>query len=89
MHPIPQMLDPPGQPIHSRVPPPFVKIVRPQFMVWDIAGEHRKATLHDRVRDGYDGPLFPTAGSEALLQRRYLCPLRAYGSMSALGQDGP
>ena len=29
MHSIPQMLDPPGQPIHGIVPPPGVKIVRP------------------------------------------------------------
>jgi len=39
MHPISQMLDPAGQPIHGIVPPPFVKIVRPQFMVWYVAGE--------------------------------------------------
>ena len=89
MHPISQMLDPPGQPIHGRVPPPFVKIVRPRFMVGDIAGEHRKDTLHDRVRDGDEGRLFPTAGCEALLQRRYIRPLRAYGSMNELCQDGP
>jgi hypothetical protein len=36
MYPIPQMLDPPGQPIHGIVPPPLVKIVGRQFMVWGI-----------------------------------------------------
>ena len=85
MHPIPQMLDPSGQPIHGIVPPPFVKIVGPQFMVGGIAGEHIKETLHDRVRDGDDRSLFPTAGSEALIQRREIRPLRAYGRMSELG----
>jgi hypothetical protein len=67
MYPISQMLDPPGQPIHGIVPPPLVKIVGLQFMVWGIAGEHIKDTLHDRVRDSDERPLFPTAGSEALI----------------------
>lgn len=38
MHPIPPMLDPTGEPIHGRVPPPCVKIGGPEFMVWSIGG---------------------------------------------------
>ena len=50
MHTISQVLNPPGEPIDSALPPPFVKIVTPQFAVPFIAGEHVKDTAHDGVR---------------------------------------
>ena len=70
MHPIPEVFNASGEPIHGIVPPSLVKIVGPKVVVWGIAGKHMKDTLHDRVRDGDDGPLFPTAGGKALIQRR-------------------
>src|SRR5215510_12665924 len=57
-------------------------------MVRYIAGEHIKDTLHDRVRDRDDGPLFPTTGGQTLIQRREIRPLGPYGGMGELGQDG-
>ena len=64
---IPQVLNPPGESIDRELPPPFVKIVTPQFAVHFIAGEHVKDTAHDGVRDGNDGPLLSTAYGEALV----------------------
>ncbi len=67
MHTISQVLNPPGEPIDGELPPPFVKIVGPQFAVHFIAGEHVKDTTHNGVRHGNDGPLLPTTYSEALI----------------------
>jgi hypothetical protein len=86
---IPEVRNPPGASIDSALPPPFVKIVGPQFMVWGMAGEPIKDALHERVRDGDNGPLFPTAGSKALIQRCDRGPLRTHGRMRELCQDGP
>jgi hypothetical protein len=33
MHSIPQAFNPPGQPIDRELPPPFVKVIGPQFTV--------------------------------------------------------
>jgi len=33
MHRIPQAFNPPGEPIDRELPPPFVKIIGPQFTV--------------------------------------------------------
>ena len=67
MHTISQVLNPPGEPIDGELPPPFVKIVGPEFAVRFIAGEHVKDTAHDGVRYGNDGPLLSTAYGEALV----------------------
>jgi len=64
---IPQVLNPPGESIDRELPPPFVKIVGPQFAVPCMAGEHGKDTAHDGVRYGNDGPLLATAYGEALV----------------------
>jgi hypothetical protein len=40
MDPIPEVRKPPGESIDSALPPPFVNIVSPQFIVWGMGGEH-------------------------------------------------
>ena len=45
-HPIPEVFNPPGEPIYGIVPPPLVKIIGPQFAVRFITGEHVKDTTH-------------------------------------------
>src|SRR5262249_10929990 len=67
MHPIPQPFNPPGEPIDRELPPPFVKIIGPQFTVTFIAREHVKDTTHNGVRHGNDGPLLPTADGQTLI----------------------
>ncbi len=63
---IPQVLHPPGASIDRALPPPFVTRVGPQVAGHFMAGEHVKATAHEGVRDGKDGPLLATADGEAL-----------------------
>jgi hypothetical protein len=46
MHTISQVLNPPGEPIDRELPPPFVKIVGPQFAGHFIAGEYVKDTTN-------------------------------------------
>jgi hypothetical protein len=40
MHAIPEMLNPPGEPIHGVVSSALVKIVGPSFAGGFLAGEH-------------------------------------------------
>ena len=50
MHPIPEMLNAPGEAIHCVVSSSFIKIVGPSFVVGFLAGEHVKDTqtnLHE------------------------------------------
>src|SRR5215813_658208 len=89
MYAIPEMLNPPGQPIHCVVSSSLVKIVGPSFAVGFLAGEHVKSTAHDRVGHRDHGPILPTTCREALIQRREIRPLGPDGGMGELCQDGP
>ena len=89
MHPIPEMLNPPGEPIYGVVSSSLIKIVGSSFAVGFLAREHVKDTAHERVCHGNNRPILPTPCREALIQRREIRPLRAYGRMGELGQDGP
>ncbi len=84
-----QACNPPDEPIDRELPPPFVKIIGPQFTVPFMAGEHGKDTPHDGVRHSKDGPLLPTADGEALREGRERRVLGPHGSMGELGQDRP
>src|SRR5262249_35747685 len=88
MHTISQVLNPSGEPINGELPPPFVKIVGPQFAVRFLTGEHMKSTDHHRVCHGDDGSLLPTAYCETVIQRREIGVLGPHGRMRQLGQDG-
>src|SRR5215510_16014983 len=88
MHPIPEMLNPPGKPIHGVVSSSLIKIVGSSFAVGFLAREHVKDTAHDRMCHGDNRPILPTPGREALIQRREIRPLGSDGGMGELGQDG-
>jgi hypothetical protein len=88
MHPIPEMLNAPGEAIHCGVSSSLIKIVGPSFAVGFLAREHVKDTAHDHVCHSDNRPILPTPCREALIQRREIRPLRAYGGMGELGQDG-
>jgi hypothetical protein len=88
MHPIPEMLDPPGKPIHGVVSSSLIKIVGPSCAVGFLAREHVKDTAHDRVGHGDHRPMLPTTCREALRQRRERRPLGPDGGMDEWGQDG-
>ena len=45
-HPIPEVFNPPSEPIYGITPPPLAKIVGPRFAVRFIAREHVKDTTH-------------------------------------------
>ena len=47
-----------------------------------------KDTAHERVCHGNNRPILPTTCRKALIQRREIRPLRPYGGMGELGQDG-
>jgi hypothetical protein len=72
LHTIPQAFNPPGEPIDGKLPPPFVKILGPQFTILFIAREHVKDTTHHGVRHGNDGPFLPPADGEALIEGRQI-----------------
>jgi hypothetical protein len=76
MHAIPEMLNPPGKPIHCVVSSSLVKIVGSSFAVRFLAGEHVKSTAHDRVCHRDHRPMLPTTCREALIQRREWRALR-------------
>src|SRR5215470_14792302 len=88
MHPIPEMLNPPGEPIYCVVSSSFIKIVGPSFVVGFLAREHVKDTAHDRMCHRDNRPILPTPCREALIQRREIRPLGPYGGMGELGQNG-
>src|SRR5215510_11410923 len=88
MHPIPEMLNPPGEPIYCVVSSALIKIVGPSFAIGFLAREHVKDTTHDRVCHSDNRPILPTPCREALIQRREIRPLGPDGGMGKLGQDG-
>ena len=88
MHLVPEMLNPPGEPIYCVVSSSLIKIVGPSFAIGFLAREHVKDTTHDRVGHSDNRPILPTPCREALIQRREICPLGPYGGMGELGQDG-
>ena len=89
MHVIPEVLNPPGKPIHCGVPSSLVKIVGPSFAGGFLAGEHGKSTAHDRVCHRDHRPILPTACRGALIQRRERRPLGPDRGLGELRQDGP
>src|SRR5215831_12191295 len=89
MHPISQVLNPPGESIDSELSSPLVKIVSPQLAVRCIAREHVKDTPHDRVCHGDDRPLLAPAHRKTLIQRGEIRVLRTHSRMGKLGQDRP
>src|SRR5262245_60328803 len=89
MHSVPEVFNPPREPIYCVVPPPLVKIVRPQFAVRFIAGKHMKDTPHDRMCHRNDSPLLPTPCSEAMVECGEIRPLGAHRRMGELRQHRP
>src|SRR5215813_11061608 len=67
MHPIPEMLNAPGEAIHCVVSSSFIKIVGPSFVLGFLAREHVKDTAHDRMCHSDNRPLLPTPCREALI----------------------
>src|SRR5262245_45812763 len=84
MHTIPEMRNPPGEPIHCGVSSSFIKIVGPSFVVGCLAREHVKDTAHDRMCHSDNRPILPTPCREALIQRREIRPLRPDGGRGEL-----
>jgi hypothetical protein len=70
MHSIPQMFDPPGQPIHGGVPPPFVTRVDASGAERCLTGAHGTSTAHARVCHRDQCPRLPTTCREVLRERR-------------------
>jgi hypothetical protein len=78
------MFNPLGEVIYSVIPLTLIKRVGPQCVGQFIAGKHKQDTLPDRMCNGEDGPLLLAPCCKALIQRRKICPLGAYGRMREL-----
>ena len=89
MHPIPQALNAPGEPVNGELPPPLINIVAPELGIRFLTGAQMKDADPDRVGHGDDGPRLPTACGETLIPRREIGPLGLHGCMCQLGQDRP
>jgi hypothetical protein len=87
MHPIPQALKAPGEPVNGALPPPLINIVAPELVIRFLTGEPMKDADHARVGHGDDGPRLPTACGETLIPRREISVLGIHGRMRQLGQD--
>jgi len=74
MHPIPEMLNPPGEPIYCVVSSSLIKIVGSSCAVGVLAREHVKDTAHERVCHGNNRPILPTTCRKAWIQRREMDP---------------
>ena len=88
MHPIPERLNPPGEPIYGVVSSSLINRGGPSCARGFLAREHGKDTAHERMGHGDQRPILPTPCREALIQRRERRPLGPYGGMGALGQGG-
>jgi hypothetical protein len=88
MHPIPEMLNPPGEPIDCGVSSALIKIMSSSCAIGFLAREHVQDTPHERMCHSDNRPMLPTPCREALIQRRERRPLGPYGGMGELGQDG-
>jgi len=68
MNTIAESLNPLGQPIHRRVPPPFVEVVCSQLVIRFLACEHMQDTDHDGVGHRHDRTLLAPPGRQTPIQ---------------------